>query len=438
MMLDQIDVQQYLTLPVEEALQIVEGLRQAKMLKSDFIQPGEWSFLSEIPSHEMVALLRANLSREGFHYILEAVRYHNRQNPEALWDISEPADFLAAVRLALMRQETLEQSQNQQVGVKELLKGVPGEKISQLARELQRQVQIVYHILAKSAGSDGWLFSPYAFWARLQARARKVRAEVQIEHTLSQAAQYTARMLGSEVEREVVLSRVGKLREQLRRQLEVFCGEQGLPIPEPYSREEAYCLHLLSAYFVSLAEAEEAVAKQASALARRQITLEGKRAEAALNNKVLPELMDTLLQVDPLIEIFLRERVRHKGALMASSVIAALGGVFWGVVEGVNDVFISGIARYAPVVAPPLVLGLVTLVAQTIANGVPTQWEMLANYLVHALWNSTLALGATLIVYGCWQYFHKRRIEPGEPSQPARLKQPGDGNNAEAADNPAK
>jgi hypothetical protein len=436
-MLNQIDIQQYHIVPVEEALQLVEELRQANMLKSDFKPPGEWRLLSEVPSCEIVASLRPHLSREGFHYILEAFRFHNRQNPEALWDMSEPADFLAAVRLALSRQELLRKTENRRASVKELLKGVPGEKISNLARELQRQVQIVYHVLAKPAGGDGWLFSPQTLWTRLQARARKVQAEVQIEQTLSQAAQYTARMVGSEVEREAVLSRVGKLREQLRRQLKVFCDEQGLPIPEPYSREEAYCLHLLSAYFVSLAEAEEAVAKQASALARRQIALEGKRAEAALDNKMLPELMDSLLQVDPLIEIFQRERLRHRGALMTSSAIAALGGVCWGLVEGINDVFISGIARYAPVVAPPLLLGLITLVAQTIANGVPSRWEMLGNYLVHALWTSTLALGATLLVYGCWQYLLKREHGPEAPSQPAALKQQGGGNGAEAADNPA-
>jgi hypothetical protein len=237
------------------------------------------------------------------------------------------------------------------------------------------------------------------------------------------------------VEQEAILARVGKLREQLHRQLVVFCNEQGLPIPEPYSREEAYCLHLLSAYFVSLAEAEESVAKQASSLARRQIALEGKRAEAALDSKVLPELMDILLQVDPLVEIFQRERVRHKGALMAGSVIAAVGGVFWGVVEGVNDVFISGIARYAPVVAPPLLLGLVTLVAQTITNGVPLSWEMLGNYLVHAFWNSALALGATLVVYGCWQYILKRDRVADLTTQPTALEPPGDGNGVEATDN---
>lgn len=436
-MLEQIDIHPRSAVSVDEAFQLVEGLRQADMLRHDFEPPSEWRHLSEVPSCEFAALLQAHLTRKGFHCILEAMRLHNRQNPEAFWSLSEPADLLSAAQLALSRQKTLSQTEGREPGVKELLSRVPGEKISNLARELQRQVQIVYHTLAKPVGGDGHLLSPQALWTRLQARARRAQAEAQIERTLSQAAQYTARMVGSEVEREAVLSRVGKLREQLRRQLEVFCEEQGLPIPEPYSREEAYCLHLLSAYFVSLAEAEEAVAKQASALARRQIALEGKRAEAALDSKMLPELMDTLLQVDPLIEIFQRERVRHRGALVVSSVIAALGGVFWGAVEGVNDVFIAGIARYAPVVAPALLLCLATLVAQTIANGVPYTWDLLGRYLAHALWNSALALGASLVVYGCWQYLLRREREPAASSRPAALEQQGRGNGAEAADNPA-
>ncbi len=432
-MFDQIDIQTRTAISVDEALQLVEDLRQAEMLSYDVELPGEWRLLSELPLGEVAAFLQAHLNRKGFHCVLEAIRLHNRQNPEASWRISEPADFLAAAQLALSRQEIANQTEKRELSVKELLAGIPGEKISHLARELQRQVQVVYHALAKPAGGDGWPFSPRALWARLQARARREQAEAQIELTLSQAAQYTARMVGSEVEREAVLTRVGKLREQLRRQLEVFCDEQGLPVPKPYSREEAYCLHLLSAYFVSLAEAEEAVAKQAAVLARRQIALEGKRAEAALDRKVLPELMDSLFQVDPLIETIQRERVRHTGALLASSLIAALGGVFWGVIEGVNDVFISGIARYAPVVAPALLLGLVTLAAQTIANGVPSTWEMLSDYLVHASWNSALALGATLVIYGCWQYLHQRKHEPDAPSQPAEMNRQGNENHAETA-----
>jgi len=434
-MFDQIDIQQWPPVPIEEALQLVEKLHQADMLRSDFEPPSAWRLLSEIPSCDLVAELRKQLTRKGYHYILESIRFHNRQAPEGLWDISVAGDFLAAARLALARQETLIKGESRVVSVNELLKRVPGEKISNLARELKHQVRNIYHVVISPIGGDGWLFSPQAFLMHIKARGRRAQVEAQIEHTLSEATQYTARMVGSDVEREAVLSRVSKLREQLQRQLEVFCEEQGLPIPAPYSREEAYCLHLLSAYFVSLAEAEEAVAKQASALARRQIILEGKRAEATLNGKKLPALMDTLLRVDPLIEVFLRERVRHRSALIASSVIAALGGFFWGVIEGINDVFIAGIAHYAPVVAPALLLGLATLVTHTIANGVPSTWEMVGSYFVHAMWNSTLALGVTLIVYGCCQYLIKRDSGQDASSlQAAPVQQIGD-NGAETADN---
>lgn len=430
-----IGVQTLATLPTEEVHKLVAALRQTQMVNPEFELPSEWVTQSEVEIGELVEKIQSHLTRKGYHFLLEAIRVHNRQEPESLWQITIAQDFLAAIRLALARQERLDQAEKVTVSVKNLLTDIPGEKISNFARELQKQMHVLYHTLVGSRNGNGWLFSPQVLWTRLQARAKRLQAEAHIERTLSQAAQYTAHMVGSEVEREAVLTRVDRLREQLRRQLEVFCQEHGLPIPEPYSREEAYCLHLLSAYFVALAEAEETVARQASALARRQIALESRQAMANLDGDVLPKLMDTLLQVDPLVEVFLRERVRHRGALIASGVIAALGGVFWGIIEGVNDVFIAGIARYAPVVAPPLLLGLITLAAQTMHYGVPKNWEMLLGYLNQAIWNSALALGATLIAYGCWQYFARRDRNPSHQDRSPVIGSDGGGSSAQATNN---
>lgn len=430
-----IGVQTLATLPTEEVHRLVEALRRTRMVNPAFELPPEWSTRPEVGVGELVERLQNHLTRKGYHFLLEAMRMHNRQEPEDLWQITDAQDFLAAIRLALARQERLDQAEKTTVSVKELLIDIPGEKISNFARDLQQQMHVLYHTLVGSRNGNGWLFAPQVLWTRLQARAKRLQAEAHIERTLSQAAQYTAHMVGSEVEREAVLARVDRLREQLRQQLEVFCQEHGLPIPEPYSREEAYCLHLLSAYFVALAEAEETVAKQASALARRQIALESRQAMANLDSDVLPKLMDTLLQVDPLVEVFLRERMRHRGALIASGVIAALGGVFWGILEGVNDVFIAGIARYAPVVAPPLLLGLITLAAQTMHYGVPKNWEMLLGYLNQAIWNSALALGATLIAYGCWQYFARRGRNPSRQDRSPVIGSDGGGGNAQATNN---
>ncbi len=430
-----IGIQTLATLPTEEVHRLVGALRQTRMLNPAFELPSEWSTHPEVEVGELVERLQNHLTRKGYHFLLEAMRMHNRQEPEDLWQITDAQDFLAAIRLALNRQERLNRSEKTTVSVKELLIDIPGEKISNFARDLQQQMHVLYRTLVGSRNGNGWLFSPQVLWTRLQARAKRLQAEAHIERTLSQAAQYTAHMVGSEVEREAVLARVDRLREQLRQQLEVFCQEHGLPIPEPYSREEAYCLHLLSAYFVALAEAEETVAKQASALARRQIALESRQAMANLDSDVLPKLMDTLLQVDPLVEVFLRERVRHRGALIASGLIAALGGVFWGILEGVNDVFIAGIARYAPVVAPPLLLGLITLAVQTMRYGVPKNWEMLLGYLNQAIWNSALALGATLIAYGCWQYFTRRGRNPSRQDRSPVIGSDGGGGSAQATNN---
>lgn len=434
---DLIGVQTCATLPVEEARTLVEALRQSEMLDPTFELPPEWNTQAEVAVPELVERLSSRLTRKGYHYLLEAVRAHNRQEPESLWHIWIAQDFLEAIRLVAARQKILSQPEKRVVSIKELLIDIPGEKISNFAREIQQQLHIISQTLTRTQNGKGWLFSPRALWVRLQARARRLRAEAHIERTLSQAAQYTAHMVGSEVEREAVLARVDRLREQLRRQLEIFCEEHGLPMPEPYSREEAYCLHLLSAYFVALAEAEETVTKQAAALARRQIALESRQAMANLDSHVLPKLMDTLFQVDPLIEGFLRERVRHRGALITSGLIAALGGVFWGIIESVNDVFIGGITRYAPVVAPPLLLGLITLALQTMRFGVPASWEMLLRYLNQAAWISALALNATLIAYGCWQYFINRGREASQRDRSPLIGRNGGGSSAQTTDNPA-
>jgi hypothetical protein len=298
-------------------------------------------------------------------------------------------------------------------------------------------MQTVIQILMQPADHKGWLLSPQALWTRMKARTRRANAEAQIEHTLGEAAEYAARMVGNDMERSVVLSRVDRLRDQMKDQLEVLCREQGMGVPEPYSREEAYCLHLLTAYYVSLAEAQKVIAKRGAALAHRQIELQGEKAEASIDIKILPELVNILSQIDPLREGFLRERVRHKCSMLVSGFIGAVGGILWGIIEGINSVFIAGIARYAPVVAPALLVGLISLVAQTVVNGTPLDWAQFAQYLIRALWNAALASGATLVAYGVWQYFTSRDQHHEEISEQSEVDWEGHLNDIKAADEAA-
>jgi hypothetical protein len=169
---------------------------------------------------------------------------------------------------------------------------------------------------------------------------------------------------------------------------------------------------MLAACFVNLVKHEEAISRHGSALARHQIMLAGARAAAGINGRLLPGLLDDLSVVNPWREGYLRERVRHRVALGISMVVAAVVGSLWSVVESVSDVLIAGIAHYAPVVAPVLLTGLLTLAVQTAVSGVPLTLGTLAVYLIQALWNSSLALVATLVIYGCWRYFQARDRQP--------------------------
>lgn len=370
------------TVSRDEATWFLARLKEAGVLSNAFTPPTEWESLSEMSSGELATTIRQNLTTSGWHQVIGAMRSHQQQNPELPWDLSKTDDFLTAVRAALAQGSNW-----------------PQEK----PRKTRPQ--------KKPVNGEGWALSPVSLFAKLAAQARHAQAKAQREGALSQAALYTARMEGKQIERDEALAQVDRLRDQLQHQLQVFCQEQKIQLPAPYSNEEAYCLHLLAAYFVSIAEAEKVIAKRASALVDRQIAIEGERAEATIDARLLPSLLDSLGEVNPLREGFLRERIRHKIALTVGAIVGALFGFFWGMVESISEVLIAGVSHYAPVVAPALLVGLVTLVAQTIAGGVPFMLDQLVQYLIRALWNGSLAFGVTLVVYGCWQYFQTRGIK---------------------------
>ena len=400
------------TIRRDDTLRLLEGLRAAHWLRPGAVSPPEWLELRDVPITDVSAAIRQGLSKAGWQPVLDVLRCHNRGVEGQPWNVAEPVDLLRAVELALERRVADEEDEEPgEVSPSggQLLSGWSNGRLAHVAHNLQRHVHSLVETLVKPGGSDGSLLAPRALWTRLKARAMRARAEAEIEGALSDAALTTARMVGRDTERDLALARIERLREQLRHQLEVYCEEQGMPVPQPFSREEAYCLHLLTAYFVSLAEAEQIIARRASGLAKRQIALEGERAEARLNSQILPELLDVLFETDPLREGFQRERVRHQAAMFVGGVTAAVGGLLWGLIESLGDVLVGGISRLAPVAAPPLLVGLATLAARTISLGPPRTWSMAGDYMVHALWNAALTLGATLVAHGCWLYFVGRQ-----------------------------
>ncbi len=383
--------------PLEVVLRLINRLESENMLETELKPPGKWILYSEVPKAELASALQEKLSKTGWRRVIEAMHWHNRQTDGELWDLAHPSDFIAAVELVLARRQAL---------AKEELTSD-----DDLAPHLWEQVKSLMQAQLTPAGTTAWLLSPRAVVGRLNARAKRAHTESQIENAVSEAALHAARMVGTDAERDVVLRRVEQLRDKLRDHLQVFCEEHGLPLPKPFSREEAYCLHLLNAYFVALAEAEGVIAGRGAALARRQITLEGEWAEARMDARLLPGLLESRREINPLCESLFRERMRHKLALVVGGMFAAIGGGVWGALESVNEILIAGIARHALVVAPALFIGLMTLVAQTLAYSGSFTLGVVAGFMVRALWNGSLTLGGTILAYGCWLFFSESAAE---------------------------
>jgi hypothetical protein len=310
-----------------------------------------------------------------------------------------------------------------------MVRGIFGrEGITRLVHGLGQNIRSWLAKLSKPAPSSGRIAPLLAFIEWLRARMNRARAEAQADRALNQVASYVTRSLQNDMEREAVLQRVSRLRSQMQEQLETFCEEEGIPQPKPYSRDEAIYLHLISAYFVALAEAEKRLKRRSNQLAQRRITLEEQRVSAHTNGEVLPELLAVLQETDPLREGLMRERIRHRFMVTVGGATTAIGSGLWGAVEAIIEVLIGGIARFAPVVAPAMLVGLATLVAQTVSLGIPLTLHDMVLYLGKALWNATIALGAALVAYGCWLYFTRRgklTVEPSQISIPAQVDQDG-------------
>jgi hypothetical protein len=384
-------------LSLEEVLRLINRLDNAGMLTDELAPRGNWILQSGVPEDEFARVLQQHLSKRGWQRVVEAMHQHNRANSGSQWDLAETSGFMAAL--------------NQALGQHQAAVGVEAASTQDLTSDMWQQVKGLMEEQLAPTNLTDWLLSPRALVKRLSARGRRAHTETQIEDAVTHARLQAARIVGTDAERDVALTRVDQLRRELGNQLDVFCEEHGLDRPQPYSREEAYCLHLLNAYFVALAEAEGTIAERGAALAKRQISLEGERAAVRMDSQLLPTLVTQRREVNPLRESLFRERVRHRVAMVIGGLFGAIAGGVWSVVEAVSDVFISAVARYAIVLAPALLIFLLTLVAQTVSYDALLTLNVISEFLVRALWNGTLAFGTTVLVYGCWLYYQSRRNE---------------------------
>jgi hypothetical protein len=419
----------------DAVFELISRLQMAGLLGHSFKIHRDWHRGGEIPLEQFISVLRAHLTPLGYHRILQTTRNHNRQIPDGRWELSRPHDFLNALEAALATCDISSSDGDKQVVA---FKGSPSSvqegQVSSLVQELQYQVCVILESLRGQVQTSRWNFSLKSLWSKFESYLRKVGAQAQIDHILRRVALLAARDLREEVKCAATLARIDRLRSLLRNQLQSYCEESGFPMPKPYSLEEAYCLHLLTAYYLSLAEAEKRLTKQWTEITKRELNLTQQIEQAKTDAASLSELMDILSRVDPLRESLFRERVRHRIAILVGALVAAVGGVIYGFLESLQSIFIYGLAQYAPIMTPPLLVGLITLVAQTVVGGMPLTLKVLLDYLARSLWNATLAFGITLTVFGCWQYIRSHR-QALELSRRVNISE-GQSNHAETA-NPA-
>ncbi len=408
-----------------EVARLLNRLHESGMLDSEFAFPEDWHHKREFSADEISGLIRGHLLRAGWQRLLEAFRYHNRQPDITLWDLSDASDFLAALEFAVAADEILIWEGKGKKHSRSMIRAIfDGRRIARLVHGFGQRFQAWAGGSSKPDPASGGAPALQTFVGGLSSAVYKARAKARADRVLDHLASYVTRVLGNDMEREAFLQRVNRLRSQMQEQLEVFCEEEGIPKPKPYSRGEAIYLNLLSAYFVAIAEAEERLRQHGNQLARQKIALEEQRVKARFNSEVLPELLAALQETYPIQEGLLREHIRHRIMLAVGSVATAVGSGLWSLVESVFEVFITGIARFAPIVAPPMLVGLITLVVQTMQRGFPLTLADALLFFGNALWNAILALGITLLSYGCWLYFTKRGkaiVEPAPPSTPIQV-----------------
>ena len=151
------------TVSLEAVLWLVNRFERAGMLNTRLTPRGEWILRSEVLVADLASALQEHLSKTGWRRIVEAMHWHNRRTNAPLWDISQPADFIAAAELVLTRWE-------------EALKDEPA-AVDDWAPSLRRQVKTLMQSQLEPVGVTAWLLSPRALISRINARARRAHTD---------------------------------------------------------------------------------------------------------------------------------------------------------------------------------------------------------------------------------------------------------------------
>lgn len=422
---------------------ILDQLDRRELLAEGAERPETWSAQHQVDAYEFTQWLSRHLNVSGWRELLNAVQHHNKVYPERPWDQSWPGDMLAAldeviaVVPAVSQQSPTEPAAKAAHSTEQPVTMVAEPSVPYAAASMasvmppdaprhivssieshDHNMKMLGHMLAAKLDDDearpptlAWLLAPGAAAAVVKARAISARAFAELQRARSETMLHALHALENDTRSTAVLGQIEDLRHRLGPRLRTYCREHHIPVPEPDTEQEANLLFLLNAQLIALDDAQDEIARRGADLAREKIRLAEKTARLTVAASTLPAQLEGESKANPMRERLIAEQMRHKSASLMARVIGAVGGGLTGLVTAATDVLVTSIAETAVLTGPPLVVLVLTLVAETLGHQGTLTLHQLLGFVGTALWNSLLVLGLTLTGYAGWRYLEKKTDE---------------------------
>ena len=425
---------------------VLGQLERRELLAPDSPRPSPWSGEEGIDTFEFSHWLSKHLNVTGWRAILNQIRDHNERGHEVDWDPSSPKDLLDAVELVLQTAYVPmpeapekdmyedEKEEGHSVSLEPIAVGHPGaighaDMVSDV-EERDTALRNLAGMLAAEPRDQqemrlpaaAWLLAPRSAASVVKARATSAKALAELYRARSEAMLYALHAMENDTRGSAVLAHIEHLRKRLGTRLAIYCREHGISVPAPNTEEEANILLLLNAQLIALDDAQEEIARRGAELSREKIRLSQESARMAIELTALPAQLQGKMATNPVREKLLCEETRHRTASWISRAIGAAGGALTGVATSTTDVLLSSITETATVSGPPLIVFLLTLVAETVGHPGALSLSVVLSFLGTALWNAVLILGLTLTAFAVWRFVDKKMRATNRAERPGPLR----------------
>ena len=410
---------------------VLGQLERRALLVQDSPRPAYWGSEDSIDAYEFTQWLSKHLNVTGWRVILDEIRQHNERGRDIEWDPTLPRDLLDAVELVLQaayvpmpempRVEPYDQEPVSAHATPTAVTVTRSDAIirSEIVSDVERRDGALKNLAGMLAADQSdqeemrmpaaaWLLAPRSAASVVKARATSARAFAELQRARSEAMLYALHAMENDTRGSAVLAHIEDLRQRLSSRLRSYCQEHEIPVPAPNTEEEANILLLLNAQLVALDDAQEEIARRGAELSREKIRMAQESARAAIESTVLPAQLEAKMSTNPVREKLLCEETRHWMASLVARAIGTAGGALTGVLTSTTEVLLSSITETAAVSGPPLIVFLLTLVAETIGRRGDLSLASVLGFLGTALWNGALIFGLTLTGFAVWRFLDKK------------------------------